>query len=163
MIGRRRGIWSYDRAIWGRRFAPALVASALLGGCGNHDVAVPAVCMTGPAVVRAALASAPGQVRLGGRTRISDCFQQAASAADVQNLGSIFIIATQQLADRVRQAPHSHAAVELGYLVGAVRRGAHTDGGVHYESERRMEQELAGLPVATPEFRRGLAAGRASG
>jgi hypothetical protein len=141
----------------------AALLALLLAGCGNHDVAVPAECVAGPAAVRAALAKAPAEVRLDGRVRISDCFKHAAGAADVQNLGSIFIVATEQLADRVRAAPHSHAAVELGYLVGAVRRGAGTDMGVHYESERRVEQALVGVPVGTPEFRRGLAAGRRSG
>ena len=63
---------------------------------------------------------------------------------------------THQLADEVRKAPHSHAAVELGYLVGVVRQNAK---GVHYEIGRRVEQELIGVPIHTPEFRRGLAAG----
>ena len=140
-----------------------MTGAALLAGCGNEDVSVPVECLEGPATVRKALASAPGEVRLGGRVPISDCFQQAASSADVQNLGAIFISATRQVATRVRAAPHSHAAVELGYLVGAVRRGARTDTGIHYEAGRRIEQELIGVPTRTPEFERGLAAGRRSG
>jgi hypothetical protein len=132
-------------------------------GCGNKDVAVPAECLDGPDAVTSALAHAPGPVRLGGRVAISDCFQNAAGSADVQNLGGIFITATQRTAARVRSAPHSHAAVELGYLVGAVRRGARTDGGVHYEAERRVEQELVGVPAGTAEFRRGLEAGSRTG
>jgi hypothetical protein len=126
-------------------------------------VAVAPECLANAATVTKALASAPGDVRLGGRVRISDCFQNAASSADVQNLGGIFIAATGATAARVRRAPHSHAAVELGYLVGAVRRGAHTDGGIHYEAERRMEQGLVGVPTGTPEFRRGLQAGLRAG
>jgi hypothetical protein len=143
--------------------ALALACAALLGGCGNEDVAVPVECLEGPQTVREALAKAPGEVRLGGRVAISDCFQQAASAADVQNLGGIFIAAAEQTAARAKAAPHSHASVELGYLVGAVRRGAGTDHGVHYESERRVEQALVGVPTHTPEFRRGLEAGRRAG
>jgi hypothetical protein len=126
-------------------------------------VAVAPECLENATAVSRALTSAPGDVRLGGRVKISDCFQNAASSADVQNLGAIFIEATGDTAARVRRAPHSHAAVELGYLVGAVRRGATTDGGIHYESERRVEQELVGVPTGTPEFRRGLAAGRRAG
>lgn len=139
------------------------MAAALLAGCGNEDVATPVECLEGPATIRSALARAPGDVRLEGRVRISDCFQHAAGPADVQNLGAIFIASTQQVAERARRAPHSHAAVELGYLVGAVRRGARTDTGVHYESERRVEQELVGVPTRTPEFRRGLDAGGREG
>jgi phosphoribosylformimino-5-aminoimidazole carboxamide ribonucleotide (ProFAR) isomerase len=124
---------------------------------------VPAACEENAQAIRSALTRAPGDVRLSGGVRISSCFQQAASPADVQNLGAIFVDAADALAARVRAAPHSHAAVELGYLIGAVRRGARTDTGVHYESERRVEQELAGVPTGTPEFRRGLEAGRRAG
>ena len=90
------------------------------------------------------------------REDLDRCFQHAASSADVQTLGANVIETTHQLADKVRRAPHSHAAVELGYLVGVVRENAK---GVHYETGRRVEQELTGVPVNTPEFRRGLAAG----
>jgi hypothetical protein len=86
---------------------------------------------------------------------LAGCFQHAASSADVQSLGAIVIETTHQLADKVREAPHSHAAVELGYLVGVVRKNAK---GVHYEIGRRVEQELVGVPIQTPEFRSGLAA-----
>ena len=139
------------------------VAAALLAGCGNHDVAVAPECSEGQPTIMAALAHAPAAVRLRGHVPISHCFEHAASAADVQNVGALVITAVEHLADRVREAPHSHAAVELGYLVGAVRRGAGTDGGVHYESERRVEQALVGVPTATPEYRRGLDAGLRTG
>lgn len=139
------------------------VALALLAGCGNHDVSVAPECGEGAATVRSALAKAPGDVRLRDHVRISDCFQQAASAADVQTIGAIFIETADQLAERVRVAPRSHAAVELGYLLGAVRRGAGTESGIHYEAERRFEEALVGLRTDTPEFRRGLAAGHAAG
>jgi hypothetical protein len=145
------------------RTSAALFVCALVAGCGNHDVVVSADCTEGVGPVTAALAHAPGEVRIRGNVLISDCFQPAASPADVQTLGAIMIETAHGLAERVRKAPHAHAAVELGYLTGAVRRGAHTDGGVHYETERRIEQELVGLPIGTPEFRRGLAAGMRSG
>src|SRR4051794_20726486 len=87
---------------------------------------------------------------------LGHCFQHAASSADVQTLGANVIETAHQLADNVRKAPHSHAAVELGYLVGVVRKDAT---GVHYETGRRIEQELSGVPIHTAEFRRGLAKG----
>jgi hypothetical protein len=136
---------------------------ALVAGCGNKDVIVPSECEEGPDAVRSALRAAPGEVRLEGRVRISDCFQQAASAASVQNLGSTFLATAQQLSDKVRRDPHSDEAVQLGYLIGALRRGAGTKMGVHYEAVRRVQQELAGLDLHTPEFRRGLEAGRHEG
>jgi hypothetical protein len=127
-----------------RRTAVLLV---LLAGCGNHDVTVPSDCTASVKVMKAAVArSAP----------LGDCFKHGAGSADVQNLGAIVIETAHQLADEVRKAPHSHAAVELGYLAGVVRRNAK---GVHYETGRRVEQELIGVPTHTAEFRRGLAAG----
>jgi hypothetical protein len=102
-------------------------------------------------------------VRIDGRVKISDCFQQAAPPASVQNLGASILATARELADRARAAPHSDSAVQLGYLLGAVRRGAGTETGVHYEAVRRIEQEIAGVDVSTPEFRRGLQAGRDGG
>jgi hypothetical protein len=132
-----------------RRTAALLVL--LLAGCGNHDVTVAPECTESVAVMKAAVArSAP----------LAHCFKHAASSADVQTLGAIVIETAHQLGDEVRKAPHSRAAVELGYLVGVVRRNAN---GVHYETGRRVEQELIGLPVRTPEYRRGLEAGLGSG
>ena len=140
-----------------------MTCAVLVAGCGNKDVVVPAECEEGPDAVRAALRSAPGEVRLDGRVKISDCFQQAAPPASVQNLGATFLATAQGLAEQVRTDPHSDAAVQLGYLIGALRRGAGTRTGVHYEAVRRVQQELAGLNVHTPEFRRGLEAGQHGG
>jgi hypothetical protein len=119
----------------------------LLAGCGNQDVSVAPECTESVAVMKAAVARAEP---------LGDCFQHAASPADVQMVGAIVIETTHQLGDKVRKEPHSRAAVELGYLVGVVRENAK---GVHYETGRRVEQELVGVPVKTAEFRRGLAAG----
>jgi hypothetical protein len=127
-----------------RRSAVLLV---LLAGCGNADVTVAPECTDTVATMKRAVAqTAP----------LDKCFQHAASSADVQTLGANVIETTHQLADQVRKAPHSRAAFELGYLVGVVRKNAK---GVHYETGRRVEQEIAGVPTNTPEFRRGLAAG----
>jgi hypothetical protein len=124
-----------------RRTAVLLV---LLAGCGNHDVTVAPECTDALGTQVAHLAP------------LDHCFKHAASAADVQTLGATVIETTQQLADRVRKEPHSRAAVELGYLVGVVRKDAQ---GVHYEIGRRVEQELIGVPTNTAEFRSGLAKG----
>jgi hypothetical protein len=134
-----------------------------MAGCGNEDVVVPVECEQGPDAIREALHDAPGEVRIGGRVKISDCFQQAAPPASVQNLGGSVLAAGQELAERARAAPGSDAAVQLGYLLGAVRRGAGTETGVHYEAVRRLEQELNGVKMNSPAFRRGLQAGRESG
>jgi hypothetical protein len=145
------------------RWGVLQVGLVLLAGCGNEDVDLAPECLEGPATVRAALAEAPDEVRLGGRVAISACFQAAAAPADVQNLGSTLVDTAEALKREVRRAPHSRAAVQLGYLVGAVHRGAGTDGGIHYETGRRIEQELTGVRKDTEEFKRGLAAGERNG
>jgi hypothetical protein len=67
---------------------------------------------------------------------------------------------------RFRQRFHApiafqRAATQLGYLRGALRRGA--DPGLHEELLRRFDQELLRVDTRTPAFRRGEAAGRARG
>jgi hypothetical protein len=141
----------------------AVVCAVVAAGCSNEDVTVPAACEEGPETLMTALQAAPGQVRLPGGVALADCFQQAAPPASVQNLGSALLATTQQLSDRVRRDPHSDAAVQLGYLVGVVRHGEGVSTGLYYEVTRRVEQELRGLDLHTPEFSRGLEAGKRDG
>jgi len=151
---------SYDRAI--RRASPSFAAilAALAVGCGNDDQHVPAACLDGN--LPRALAQAPGAVRVEG-TRLSDCFTRGAAPAEIQELGSVFVSATERLAARARAKPHSRAAVELGYLIGAVHRGTGGTQGIHYETRRRIEQELLGVHTDAPEYVQGEKAGERTG
>jgi hypothetical protein len=154
----------YDPAIRKvERAWPAALALLLpLAGCGGGDPGVPVACSGGPGTVRTALASAPRPVRLDG-TRLSKCLARGSTSADVQEIGGMFLTVTQQLAPQARAAPGSRAAVELGYLVGALRRGAGQGFGVYYESERRVESELRGVDQSSPAFRQAEQAGERSG
>jgi hypothetical protein len=105
-----------------------------------------------------ALAAAPGQVRVQG-TRLSDCFTRAADPAEIQQVGAVFIGAAERLAARARENPHSAAALQLGYLIGAMRHGTSHTQGIHYETRRRIEQELIGVNTRAPEFVEGERAG----
>jgi hypothetical protein len=122
---------------------------------------VPVACKEAPATVQRALQRAPGDVRVGG-TRLSDCFAPGSSSADVQALGLAFLPAAEHLAAGARAHPRGPAAVRLGFLIGAVRRGA-ARGGVYAELERRLEQELAGVDTGSAGFRSGERAGRDHG
>ena len=66
-----------------------------------------------------------------------------------------------------RRVPASdRAAVQLGYLVGASRRGAKHTSGIHDELVRRLEQAVGvgGAPAARrAAYRRGLVAGERRG
>jgi hypothetical protein len=129
-------------------------------GCGNDEHRVPVACLDGN--VPKALAAAPGQVRVQG-TRLSDCFTRAADPAEIQQVGAVFIAAAQRLAARARAGPHSPAALQLGYLIGAMRHGTSHTQGIHYETRRRVELELTGVNTRTPEFVSGEKAGERSG
>ena len=148
-----------------RALGPVLLLAAALAGCGRGGAAeLPAACRfpEGAKTVRAALARAPGEVRVDG-TPLSKCLVREADASDVQSVGAAYVEAAAGLAARARAKPNERAAVQLGYLVGAVRRGAAKTAGIHYELKRRVEQELNGVDTHGAEYLRGERAGRASG
>jgi hypothetical protein len=137
------------------------LAAALLAGCGEDDE-LPAACREGRQAVTAALATAPGPVRIDG-VAISACMTDAADTADVQLLGTAVNGAAAELADVAAERPDSREAVRLGYLAGAVERGSRQSQGLHSELRRRLEQELARVDRTSPAFRRGERAGRELG
>ncbi len=142
----------------------ALVALALLAGCSREDDSrVPVECREGPGSLRAALARAPGEVRLEGTTRISDCFARSPDSADVQTVGSSVLDVADGLAARARQAPDGPEATRLGYLTGAVEKGTSLTMGIHGEIVRKLETQLTGVDRSAPAFRRGHDAGREAG
>jgi len=132
----------------------------LVVGCGNGEHRVPVACLEGD--LTKALAKAPGEVRLEG-TRPSECFTRAANPAEIQQVGAVFIDSAEKLADGARAKPHSPAMLQLGYLIGAVRRGAGHTQGIHYETQRRIEQELNGVNTHAREFVEGERAGEKNG
>ena len=140
----------------------ALLCAALIAACGgDDDEALPAACSEGPAAVRSALADAPGPVRLEG-VRLSECLGENASGGHLQAVGASFVAAAGGLAPAARRNPEGRAALELGYLVAAARRGGGSTQGVHDELLRRLEQELAGVDRSS-SFRRGVRAGSSGG
>jgi hypothetical protein len=141
----------------------ALATGLGAAGCGrddDHDL--PVACESGAGAVRAALTSAPGEVRVEG-TPISGCFVRSSTPADVQLVGATYVAVASELAAGARREPKGAAATRLGYLVGAARRGASRTQGIHDELVRRIEQELIPVDTGSEAFRRGERAGRASG
>lgn len=134
----------------------AIAAVLALGGCSRnpYDRPVPFGCRAHSSAYVRALDAAPGAVRIND-VRISDCLVKDASPGDVQELGETLLETAIVLAAKEHGEP-------LGYLVGAVRRGARGTQGIHDEIVRRLEQE-AGPLARTPYYRRGLRAGRTSG
>jgi hypothetical protein len=158
----------YDRLV-ARTVCVGCVILALVGaGCSRSSgsESAPAACTAGSPVarvasLRSALARAPAPVRLEDGTSISDCLAHDSDSGDIQNVGSMLLTVTQQLAD---SGPRDgRTLVELGYLTGAVHRGASLAQGVDGEIERRIDQELSAAETRSPAFLRGERAGRASG
>jgi hypothetical protein len=140
--------------------AAALIAAATLAACGRDESTPPPSCSSSPDAIIKALAAAPGPVRLEGGVSLSDCVNKSRSDGDLQTIGALLTGAADQLALTVDG--NDTAALELGYLVGAVRKGARTTNGIHAEIVRRLEQ-VTGLdgPVAMRRaaYARGLRAG----
>jgi hypothetical protein len=145
---------------WSAGIGIGLVVLAGCGGSGSKE-ALPTACKQGPGIVMKALAKAPAAVALGGVTPISHCFNRDATGDDVQIVGTNLLAAAQQLGDRAR-AGDTKAALRLGYLVGAARKGARRNG-LGAEIVRRLEVEAAGASARSPAYDRGLRAGLGGG
>jgi hypothetical protein len=149
--------------------APALAAIALLvlAGCSKQErEVVPVSCFGEPPELMTALRQAPGAVVLQDGTRLSRCVSRARTDGDLQSLGISF----GRLADvlRARAQSDASAALQLGYLAGAVRAGARdAPGGLADQLARRMQQLAAPGPGAQPaaaaQLTRGIRAGEGGG
>jgi hypothetical protein len=137
-------------------------AVVLVGGCGGHgSEKLPAACTDGPGAIQKALAAAPAVVRVDG-VPISRCFNRDASADDVQIVGTNLIAVADALSAPALQAEEGTAALRLGYLVGASRRGAARNG-LGSEIVRRLEQDTDDLGARSAAYALGLRAGLAKG
>jgi hypothetical protein len=150
------------------RLAPLAVAALVGGGCQEEaGPPVPPSCTAEPAAIVQALTAAPGAVTLPGGVALSACVRDADSDADLQNVGVAFSRAAENL-ELPGMRGDERAALQLGYLVGATRKGAATTSGIGAELVRRLERSAAAVDEAPSRraasaLRRGLAAGEARG
>ncbi len=137
-------------------------------GCGSKgkDLA-PVACLAGNQAYLEALAVAPGPVRLAGGVPISDCLVPEQNAGQLANVGHELVIAASKLNVQARRDPGGPASLQLGYLIGAIARGADP---IHAELVRRLNaaaqfsQRGGALPAGFQRaFGRGYAAGHATG
>jgi len=143
--------------------------ACLAGGCGGGPPP-PASCTDGPDAVLRVLARAPGPVRLPDGTRLSACVRRARSEGELQGVGVVITQVADRLQDRAAgalAAGRPVAALELGYLIGAVESGARTTNGVASELVRRVEQDGGALTgagaAAIAALHGGVADGQATG
>jgi hypothetical protein len=155
-----------------RRVALPLIALALgSAGCGSSaESATPIACLAPTGQYLRALQDAPGKVRLGGETAISDCFSGTQAAGDQAQVGQTVIAAATALNAAARRDPGGAETVSLGYLVGAVQEGTSHASGIYADLVRRLDTAARfnphrGTLGATFEraFGKGYAAGQESG
>lgn len=148
--------------------AGALVWAGGVAGCsGGEGDETPAACLEGGDAYLEALAAAPEQVALGAGTPISDCLVPEQSGGDLAAVGEEMVAAATTLNAEAREHPGGPATVRLGYLVGAVERGAE---GIHADLVRRLNAAARFSPSREIQpasfersFGRGYAAGLESG
>ncbi|MCW3038105.1 MAG: hypothetical protein JWM31_10, partial [Solirubrobacterales bacterium] len=113
--------------------------AVLLSGCGPGPTPISPGCTGEKAPIRTALKRAPGAVTLVDGSRLSTCVENGLDDAELQDVGIVFHQIAEELRQTARERHDAAAAVQLGYLIGATRRGAAHTGGVMSELQRRVE------------------------
>lgn len=154
------------------QFAAILAALAvLLAGCGSqNDDSTPVACREGTSAYLEALQAAPGAVKVGSETLISECLAENQQAGDLATVGEAMVAAATKLNTEARAQPDGEAAVELGYLLGAAERGAEKTEGIHADLIRRLTVAARFAPAYDPlpaefldAYREGFDAGHTGG
>ena len=150
-----------------RAAACTALAAAALAACGSPaPTPVSDSCTSSTTTIVTALRTAPRDVALPDGTRLSDCIRNALDEGELQDVGLTFSQAAERLRTRALGGDHA-AALQLGYLVGAVRSGAKRTQGVMAELQRRIELVGGRLiderPTLDATLQRGLAAGESGG
>jgi hypothetical protein len=141
----------------------ALLAAASLAACGaSAGPALDEACMSSPGAIEHALSRAPHPVTLPSGTRLSQCVSNARGDADLQTAGAVLTRAADHLSAQAR-AGDPGAALRLGYLVGAARRGAKRTAGIHAELQRHIERSAAVLDGSGARIAAALADGLRAG
>jgi hypothetical protein len=152
---------------------PAMTARAALAfllvlvplaaaGCDSQDDSTPVACLRGKEIYLAALADAPGTVKLAGDTPISECLAENQPGGELATVGEAMVETATELNGEARDVPTGAAALQLGYLIGAAQRGADSTEGIHADLLRRLTvaaRYAPGREPLPPAFRGGYREG----
>ena len=124
--------------------ATAACVAVLAASCsGDDDEGTPDRVPGRERGVRRRPPAAPGEVAFEDGTEISECLPPDQSGGDLANVGEEMIAAATALNAQARENPTGAAAVQLGYLVGAVENGAD---GIHADLVRRLNSAARFTP-----------------
>jgi hypothetical protein len=152
--------------------ATVALGAMVVAGCGSDDPpATPTACLAEPGAYVEALTLAPADVRLEGGTPISGCLVDEQAPGALASVGESMLGAANQLNAQVRRDGDIDTALSLGYLVGAVDRGAAGTGGIHQDLRLRISAAARFQPKDEKPFgaafersyNEGYAAGREAG
>jgi hypothetical protein len=148
----------------------ACLVAFLAAGCGSQDDSTPVACLEGANAYVRALEAAPGEVKLSGKTPISDCLAENQKGGDLATVGGAMVEAATELNAEARAEPGGAANLRLGYLIGAAQRGADRSEGIHADLIRRLAVAARYSPGRQPlppaflsMYRQGYDAGHAGG
>lgn len=148
----------------------ALVATVacglLVGACGETETDTPAGCFVSAASFASSLRQAPGEVLLDAEVPISGCLVKNQKEADLQEFGLTAIkVATRTSAQIADPGPDGiKAAIDAGYLVGAIEKGAEESEGIHSTLVDRITSAASNGLDGASEFKKShFEAGREAG
>jgi hypothetical protein len=129
---------------------PVVFLSLAFAGCGEEDVTTPVACFESPDKIETALVTAPDPVMIDGTVPISECLVPDQKTGDLVNFGADAVVVATRLGERAGDPgiEGTRAAIQAGYLVGALERGAEDTGGIHTALIDRVES------AATNELQR---------
>jgi hypothetical protein len=153
--------------MWRSLLAAMGTTVVLANGCGSGATPISPGCTENETPIVTALKQAPGTVTLADGFRLSQCISDGTDEAELQNVGITFHRVAEDLRVRARDGNDRAAAIQLGYLIGATRRGAKQTNGVMAELQRRVELVGGRLqdeaPTRASDVQRGLVAGERLG
>jgi hypothetical protein len=148
---------------------PVVLLSLLGAGCGSDEAATPVVCLEGPAKIETALVTAPDPVRIDGTVPISDCMIRDQPNGELVNFGSDAVAVATRLGTRAGGSGTEaiRAAIQAGYLGGAMEKGSEGSDGIHTTLVDRVKSaatyRMDDSPGAKVHYEAGAEAGREFG
>ncbi|HEY6145032.1 MAG TPA: hypothetical protein VIV13_02070 [Solirubrobacterales bacterium] len=146
------------------------IAGLFAVGCGSSDDSTPVACLEGAGTYERALKAAPDEVLLEDETLISECLTRNQTGGDLARVGEAMLETATALNAEAREDPGGAANLQLGYLLGAVERGAEESEGIHSDLVRRLvvaarfvPDKQASPPEFLPTYSEGFEAGRSGG